>query len=295
MKTSSYVRLYLYSLIALLAFAANSVLCRLALYEQAIDPASFTLIRLISGAVTLIILVLVLKQASTIKQVVNNGDWLSASALFVYAAGFSFAYIALPAGLGALLLFGSVQITMMLYSLLSGERLVTLQWFGFITAIFGLIYLLFPDSDKLQIDSVNTWAIASMLMILAGIAWGVYSIKGKSVANATLSTTDNFLRASVLACVGFSAYLVSNGTIHLSRQGLFLALISGAITSGIGYAIWYAVLPKLRGTSAASMQLSVPVFASIAGVLLLNEALSLSLTIASIMILGGVSLVIKYK
>jgi drug/metabolite transporter (DMT)-like permease len=294
LKTSS-IKVSIYSLVALLAFAANSVLCRLALYEQAIDPASFTLVRLMSGAITLLILVFMLKHASSKKELVQSGDWTSASALFVYAAGFSFAYIVLPAGLGALLLFGSVQVTMMLYSLLTGERLSTIQWLGFITAIVGLVYLLFPDSATIQVDSVNSWLVASLLMIFAGIAWGIYSIKGKKAANATLSTTDNFLRASLMAIVCFCIYLFTNQALQISEQGLLLALISGAITSGMGYAIWYAVLPSLKGTSAASMQLSVPVFASLAGVALLGETLSISIIIASMMILGGVGLVIKYK
>lgn len=271
------------------------MLCRLALYEQAIDPASFTLVRLISGAVTLLLLVFMFRQASTTKEVMQSGDWTSATALFVYAAGFSFAYIVLPAGLGALLLFGSVQVTMMVYSLFSGERLANIQWLGFITAIIGLVYLLFPDSNNIQVDSINSWLVASLLMILAGMAWGVYSIKGKKAVNATLSTTDNFLRASLMSIVCFCIYLFTNQALQMSEQGLLLALISGAITSGMGYAIWYAVLPSLKGTSAASMQLSVPVFASLAGVVLLGETLSLSIVIASIMILGGVGLVIKFK
>lgn len=289
------LKIYLFSLVAIIAFAANSVLCRLALYDDAIDAASFTLIRLVSGASTLVLLSIYMYKTEKPKDIFGQGDWISSFALFIYAAGFSFAYIALPTGLGALLLFGSVQVTMMLVSLLSGERLTNIQWFGFIIAIIGLVYLLFPDSATIPTDSNAEWLLASVLMICAGIAWGVYSIKGKRVKNATLSTTDNFVRAGVTALILFAVYILSSPHLYLSKQGVVLAIVSGAITSGLGYAIWYSVLPYLKGTSAASMQLSVPVFASVAGVLFLSEAISLSIILATIMILGGVGLVIRHK
>lgn len=299
-KPLSAYKLFTLTTLALIAFAANSVLCRLALATLSIDPASFTLLRLISGALILLILCR-LTQTQSSQRLFGSGDWLSSFALLVYAAGFSFAYISIPTGLGALLLFGSVQVTMMSSSLLKGERLNSLQWLGFFLAIAGLVWLLMPKQDASSTESIyvpSGWWLSASLMVLAGIAWGIYSIQGKKTKNATLATTDNFTRASLLALIVLIAYLALVGSVDVSKtnqQGVLLAIASGALTSGLGYAVWYAVLPHLRGTSAASLQLTVPVIAMFGGSIFLQESIGLTLIFASLLILGGIALVLKAK
>ena len=283
---------WIYSAVAMLAFAGNSVLCRWALADTSIDPASFTVIRLISGSVFLVILVYVIKpylqsspsdMASTTGRVKLRGSWSGAIALFTYAACFSFAYISLSAATGALLLFGSVQITMIGFSLWRGERLNSWQITGVCSAIIGLGIMFLPSAT-------TPGFLAGGLMSCAGVAWGVYSILGKQAGNPTLVTTGNFIRASILAIV---LGLFSLPYVVLDNTGIILAIVSGALASGAGYAIWYAVLPRITSTQAATMQLSVPVIASFGGLLLLNEAIALSFVVASFAILGGIALVIK--
>lgn len=265
------------TLVAMMAFAGNSLLCRLALKHTTIDAASFTSIRILSGA---LMLWLIVQLRSTAPKA--PGNWPSALALFAYAAGFSYAYISLPAGTGALLLFGAVQATMIGYGLWSGERLQLRQNIGLILAIGGLIALLLPGLSAPPLQG-------ALLMLAAGIAWGVYSLRGKGAGDPTRVTAGNFLRAALFT-VGLSAIMLPWASID--SAGFWYAVASGALASGIGYAIWYTALGGLKATSAATVQLSVPVIAAIGGIVFLGEPVTLRFLIASIAILGGVALVI---
>jgi drug/metabolite transporter (DMT)-like permease len=264
--------------LALIAFAANSLLCRAALADGSIDAASFTNIRLIAGAAVLWLIVR-LRAGSAI----GKGNWLSALALFVYAAGFSFAYLELSTATGALLLFGAVQSTMIGYGLYRGERLRLPQLGGLVLAIGGLVGLLLPGLSAPP-------PLASALMLGAGAAWGIYSLRGKGAGDPLQVTAGNFLRAVPIALLLSAALL---GDISLqSSAGIGYAMASGALASGLGYAVWYSALPALKASTAASVQLSVPVIAALGGVVLLAEPLSLRLLLASLAILGGIALVI---
>jgi drug/metabolite transporter (DMT)-like permease len=268
----------LFTLLAMLAFAANSVLCRLALQRTAIDPATFTGLRLAAGAATLGVIVVVRGTAI-------GGNWLSAVALFAYAAGFSLAYVSLPAATGALLLFGAVQVTMIGRGLWTGERMDAWQVSGLLLAACGLIVLLLPGLSAPPLRG-------AALMLGAGIAWGVYSLRGKCGGDATASTAGNFLRSVPMALVLVLAMSPHGDT---DATGAAYAIASGALASGLGYALWYAALPSLKATTAATVQLSVPVLAAIGGVVLLDEAPTLRLLLASIAVLGGVSLVLSRR
>jgi drug/metabolite transporter (DMT)-like permease len=264
----------------MVAFAGNSLLCRLALNQTGIDPASFTTIRLLSGA---LILWLVVRLKHGKPQ--GNGNWMSALALFAYAAGFSFAYVSLPAASGALILFGAVQATMIGHGFWTGERLTPLQSLGVVVAVAGLVGLLMPGLSAPPLAG-------SVLMLFAGVAWGVYSLRGKGAGDPVKVTAGNFIR-TVPVTLLLSLVMMQNMTFDLA--GSWLAVASGALASGLGYAIWYSVLPALKSTSAATVQLSVPVIAAAGGVILLGEAMSLRLLLASIAILGGIALVILSK
>ena len=271
-------RLLVLTLLVLLAFAGNSVFCRLALKATRIDPASFTSIRLVSGALVLWLLVRLTRRGAR-----GDGNWGSALALFVYAAALSYAYIDLPTGLGALLLFAAVQVTMIGYALVHGERLQFGQWLGFGLAIAGLVGLLLPG---LAAPSL----FGSLLMLGSGVAWGVYSLRGKGAGDPTRVTAGNFLRA-VPITLGLSLLTIGQG--NLDTTGVTYAVLSGAVTSGLGYSLWYMVLPSLRATTAASVQLSVPVIAALGGVAFVGEPLTLRLVLAAVAILGGIALVIR--
>lgn len=268
------------TLLAMLAFAGNSILCRLALLNSHIDPASFTLIRLLSGAVTLWLVVRVRRGTAP-----GGGNWWSALALFAYAAGFTFAYVSLPAATGALLLFGAVQATMISYGIWAGERFLKWQVFGLLLAFAGIVGLLLPGLSAPPL-------FASLLMLVAGVAWGIYSLRGKTAGDATQVTAGNFLRAVPFAVL-LSVIMLPGSTVD--SAGLAYALASGALTSGLGYAIWYAVLPKLKATNAATVQLSVPVIAAFGGIVFLSEPITLRLALASIAILGGIALIIRVR
>jgi drug/metabolite transporter (DMT)-like permease len=213
------------------------------------------------------------------------GNWLSALALFVYAAAFSFAYIDLSAGTGALLLFGAVQATMILWGLHKGERLAAIEIAGFVVAVTGLVVLVFPGLSAPP-------STGSILMLGAGVAWGIYSLRGKAGRDPIASTAGNFLRAVPFAAT-VSMILFSRA--RLDRAGVFYAVVSGAITSGLGYVIWYSALTGLKATSAATVQLSVPVLAAAGGILLLSEPLTLRYVLASLAVLGGIALVVIEK
>jgi drug/metabolite transporter (DMT)-like permease len=270
-------RIFLLTSLAMIAFASNSLLCRLALKQTAIDPATFTFVRIFSGAIALW-LVMRMRGISLDK----SGNWPSALALFVYAAAFSFAYVGLPAGTGALLLFGAVQVTMILWGFHKGERLDLIQVFGLIIALAGVVVLVFPGLSAPPL-------IGAMLMLSAGVAWGIYSVRGKVAGDAVAVTTGNFVRAVLFVAAG-SLALISHA--HVDVAGIGYAIISGAITSGLGYVIWYSALSGLRATSAATVQLSVPILAAAGGILLLGEPITLRYVFASVAVLGGIALVI---
>lgn len=306
----------------MLAFAGNSLLCRAALKQTHIDAATFTFIRIFSGAVALWLLISIRRwltddriatplaagsktrvgfpspssspkgkddcfsPSETVRMRVldwkDAGNWISALALFTYAAAFSFAYVDLSAGTGALLLFGAVQATMMLWGLHKGERLDAIQIAGLAVAVTGLVILVFPGLSAPPL-------IGSILMLGAGVAWGIYSLRGKGVQNPASVTAVNFVRAVPLSVVVWIFFLP---WVHVDPAGVIYAIISGAITSSLGYVIWYSALPGLKAASAATVQLSVPVLAATGGILLLGESITLRYVLASIAVLGGIALVV---
>lgn len=276
----SYARLIALTSLAMIAFAGNSLLCRDALIHTRIDAASFTTIRLVSGAVMLGLISQMKRGTYTV-----GGNWLSAFSLFAYAAGFSFAYVSLPAATGALLLFGAVQATMIGYGIWAGERLLKLQLAGLMLAFAGIIGLLLPGLSAPPL-------FGSLLMLGAGVAWGVYSLRGKGAGDPTIVTTGNFLRAVPIAAA-LSILMLND--ISMDNAGFWYAVSSGALASGIGYAVWYTVLPALKATNAATVQLSVPVIAAMGGIAFLGEPITLRLLLASVAILGGIALVILEK
>ena len=270
-------RTALCTMLALTAFAANSILCRLALEGPALDAASFTTVRLLSGALTLLVFSSLASKSTTS---VRPGSWGAASLLFLYAVAFSFAYLTLSAGTGALILFAAVQLSMILAALLAGERPAQLEWLGLVAALTGLVYLVSPGLSAPS-------AAGSLLMGLAGISWGLYSLLGRGVQDPVAVTTGNFVR-SVPFTLLVSA--VAFRSLELSGSGVLLAMVSGALTSGLGYVIWYAALPGLSATRAATVQLSVPVLAAVGGVLFLFETVAFRLLFSAVLILGGIGL-----
>lgn len=275
-------RIGLLSITALLAFASNSIICRLALRYDTIDAGSFTVVRLLSGAAALwLILVL----SGYRKKPEYSGSWTSALMLFLYAIAFSFAYIELDAGIGALILFGAVQVTMLLTGFVKGERSYPVQWTGIAIAFGGLIYLVSPGLTAPPI-------INASLMAIAGIAWGIYSLRGRGNQHPVAVTTDNFIRTIPFV---FIAGLLFIPNIHITQTGFVWAVISGAVTSGVGYIIWYAALRGLTRTRAAVIQLLVPVIAAIGGIMLLSEPVTLRLVLSALLTLGGIALVVVWK
>ncbi len=266
---------------AMCAFAANSLLCRLALGAGLIDAATFTTVRLASGALLLAALVAWQQRAWP-----RSGfDPWAALALFVYAIAFSFAYLSLSAGTGALILFGAVQMTMILFGLISGERLAATGWCGLVLAFAGLVFLLAPGLGAPPIG-------AALLMTLAGLAWGVYSLCGRGFADPLRATASNFIWSVPLALLVSAAM---SSQYHATPHGVALAIASGALASGLGYVIWYAAVRRLSALRGAAVQLSVPVIAAFGGVLLLEEHWSGRLTLASIAVLGGIALVLRSR
>ncbi len=265
--------------LALIAFAANSVLCRLALGNEAIDASSFTVIRLLSGTIVLLIII------GTTRNITGSstkGSWTASFMLFIYATTFSYAYISLDTGTGALILFGSVQITMILLSLISGTRLHFSEWGGVTIAFTGFVYLILPGVTTPSI-------IGFLLMTVAGIAWGIYTLKGRGSKSPLMDTAYNFLRTTPLVIL---LAITTINNISYSSEGILLALLSGGITSGIGYTIWYIALGGLSSTQAAVLQLSVPVIAALGGVIFVSEAITSRLTISATMVLGGILMVV---
>ncbi|MEZ9337164.1 DMT family transporter [Vibrio splendidus] len=285
--------------ITLVAFAANSVLCRWALMDQTIDPLSFSIVRIISGALTLLIL---LTLSSKSKRVLANSStsvytkfksqfqFTSILSLLVYMFGFSFAYLELGAGLGALVLFVAVQFTMIAAHLFSGNRMSLIEWSGCLLSVAGLVYLLMPTNSTQAPDLVSI-----ILMSLAGVGWGIYTLAGKKSSNALQSTTANFGFSSLVILAGISVLTVipnALSQVSITEQGMIYAVISGSVASGMGYSLWYYVVKKLNTVVASIAQLSVPVIATLGGVLLLSEPVTMQFVISSTVILLGISLVL---
>jgi drug/metabolite transporter (DMT)-like permease len=270
-------KVFVLTALAMIAFAGNSLLCRQALKHTTIDAATFTLVRVLSGTICLWLIVQVRRGRSG-----KAGSWPSALALFGYAALFSFAYLRLTAGTGALLLFGAVQATMICWALVKGERFRWLQTVGLVLAVSGLVALVFPGLSAPPLG-------AAALMLGAGVAWGIYSLRGKGAGDPLRTTAGNFLRAVPMALL-LSAVMFRSVSINAS--GIGYAMVSGAIASGVGYAIWYSALPALKASAAATVQLSVPVLAAGGGILFLGETITLRFALASIAVLGGIALVI---
>lgn len=273
-------RLFILTFLAVIAFASNSLLCRLALKQTNIDAATFTFIRIFSGAAALWLIVNIRHLSLG-----NAGNWWSALALFAYAAAFSFAYNNLSAGTGALLLFGAVQATMIIWGLRKGEQLHAIQIVGLVLAVTGLVVLFFPGLSAPPLRG-------SILMLGAGVAWGIYSLRGKGEKNSVGATAGNFLRAVPFAAATSIAMLSAT---RFDSLGMSYAVISGALTSGLGYVVWYSALPGLSATSAATVQLSVPVLTAGGGILFLGEPITLRYLLAAGAVLGGIALVVTEK
>ncbi|MEZ9873665.1 DMT family transporter [Vibrio sp. 10N.261.51.C6] len=286
--------------ITLVAFAANSVLCRWALMDQTIDPLSFSIVRILSGALTLLILLTLSSQSKARRVLTNNTSlytrlksqfqFTSILSLLVYMFGFSFAYLELGAGLGALVLFVAVQFTMIAAHLFSGNRMSLIEWGGCLLSVAGLVYLLMPTESAQAPDLVSI-----ILMSLAGIGWGIYTLAGKKSSNALQSTTANFGFSSLVILVALSLLvLIPNALtqVSITEKGLIYAIISGSVASGIGYSLWYYVVKKLNTVVASIAQLSVPVIATLGGVLLLSEPVTMQFIVSSTVILLGISLVL---
>jgi drug/metabolite transporter (DMT)-like permease len=271
-------RVFALTAAAMFAFAANSVLCRLALRNTTIDPASFTSLRLISGAAMLWLLTHFGRRTQSDR----GASWPSAFALFAYAAAFSFAYVSLSAGTGALLLFGAVQATMIIGGALGGERIGWRQAIGLALAFAGLVILVLPGIASPPLS-------AAALMLVAGVAWGLYSLRGRGSGDATAATAGNFLRAVPMTIILSLLFLAS---ARWNPLGAVYASLSGALASALGYAVWYTALRGLSATGAATVQLSVPMIAALGGVALLGETVSLRLLIAALAILGGIAVVL---
>lgn len=285
-----------YTTFALVAFAFNSILCRLALRGDEADAAGFTTVRLVAGAVALVLISYLcggprvskgLTSKLSVKPLLtrgllHSGSWVSAFFLFAYAICFSLAYLDLTAGTGALILFGSVQLTMIAVSLVRGERPAVLEWLGLVVALAGLVYLVLPGLASPPL-------YASLLMAAAGAAWGFYTLRGKGSVDPLADTTGNFVRSVPMIAI---VVVVMLSKINISGRGALLAAISGAVTSGIGYTAWYAALKHHTPTRAGVLQLAVPLLTALIGVLLLAEAATQRLAIATVLILGGIGLTI---
>jgi drug/metabolite transporter (DMT)-like permease len=283
----SRTKIFSLTLLAMMAFAGNSLLCRIALKHTSIDAASFTSIRIIAGALALWLIMRMRTNGGG--NATTHGSWPSAFALFAYAACFSFAYISLSAATGALLLFGAVQFSMISYGFWNGERFSARQWAGLLCAFGGLAGLLLPGLSAPPL-------LGSALMLSAGVAWGVYSLRGRKAGDATAVTAGNFLRAvPITVALSMVVYAAAPHANSIDTGGVSYAIASGALASGVGYAIWYTALRGLKATTAATVQLIVPVIAAVGGIVFLGEVVTMRLLIASMAILGGIALVIVDK
>ena len=275
-------------LVALLAFAGNSIIARYALLDNSIDPASFIWLRIVSGALALWLLVAIVDRSLSAKALqTRKGNWWGALTLSIYAIAFSFAYVVLETGFGALVLFAAVQLSMFGINLVQGASVRVREWLGSAIAFAGLAYLVAPS---LQLP--ESW-LSVVLMIIAGTAWGFYSIHGRGSATPLIDTTYNFNRAIVVVTVALMWFLPD---LHVTSKGVGLALLSGAVTSGLGYAVWYLVLPRLHVSTAAIGQLSVPLIATVGGIIVADETITSRLLIAALLIIGGILInVLKFR
>ncbi|MDD9889655.1 MAG: DMT family transporter [Gammaproteobacteria bacterium] len=267
------------TVLALIAFAANSVLCRLALAAETIDALSFTAIRLLSGVLVLFAIIAV---SSGVKPAKARGSWTAGIMLFLYAISFSLAYINLDTGTGALILFASVQLTIIMTTLFSGTRLKKGEWLGVLMAFTGFVFLILPGVGAPS-------PMGFLLMAIAGAAWGIYTLQGRGCADPLSDTAYNFIRTLPFVLI---LIVIAVADANLSVTGIILAMLSGGIASGVGYSIWYAALKNLSATQAAVVQLSVPVIAAMGGVLFVGEPLTLRLVLATAIILSGIAIVI---
>nr|WP_039989963.1 DMT family transporter [Paraglaciecola arctica] len=279
-------RTILFTLTSLFAFAANSVLCRLALSTEQVDPANFTAIRLLSAAITLALIVAV-KNSTNLSKVSQFGSHSGAFYLFIYAAGFSYAYVSLGTATGALILFACVQFTMLLKGWLAGVKMTRQEYVGIILSLLGFLYFIYPELEKPSF-------IGCILMGLAGVAWAMYSLIGARSTQPLLDTASNFIRLLPIVLITLVwSYFTTD--LQMSLQGWLYTIGSGALASGVGYAVWYVVLPHLKPSIAAVSQLSVPIWAALGGVLLVAEPIDLHLALSASVILGGIMLVILAK
>ena len=269
------MRVFLLTAAALIGFAANSLLTRSALGQGLLDAGSFTAIRLVSGAATLILLSRLRRAAQS-----EDGDWISALALAGYAICFTIAYTRIGASVGALILFGAVQLTMIGTGLARGERPRRLDWIGLSLAAAGLLVFTLPGVTAPDLAG-------SLLMATAGVSWGAYSLIGRRRRDPLGATAGNFLRASLIGAIFLGAWL---RWLHVTPHGVLLALASGSLASGVGYTLWYAVLPSLAAWRAAILQLVVPVLTALAAIVLLNEPLTTRIVVSTVLIIGGVVL-----
>lgn len=277
------LRVSLFTLVALLAFAANSVLCRLALKTEQVAPLDFSTLRILAAAITLGCIVCY-QHKSPLFDLFKFGSFLGATSLFIYIVGFSFAYVSLGTATGALILFSSVQATMLLMAKFNGKQFSIIEIVGIVLSVVGLIYFVLPQLN--QPDIIN-----SVYMMGAGIAWGAYSLIGASSVSPLKDTAGNFIRLVPFALFG-ALFIVIDGLSEISPKGAFYSALSGSLASGIGYAIWYWVLPKLTKSMAAVSQLSVPIWAAIGGIMFINETISWHLVLSAVFILGGIIIVL---
>jgi drug/metabolite transporter (DMT)-like permease len=273
------LRLAVLTTLTMIAFAGNSLLCRMALKETAIDAATFTSVRLLSGAAMLWLLMNWQSQSP-----LAHGNWRSTTALFIYAVTLSFAYRSIDTGAGALMLFGAVQATMLIASFIAGERMTRIQTAGLVAALVGLVILVSPGVEAPSV-------LDSILMLASGVAWGMYSMFGRGQPNPAAATAGNFLRAAPMT---IALSVIALPWLSLDMHGVLYAVLSGAVTSALGYVLWYRVLQHMRAMTASTVQLSAPVLAAVAGILLLGEAVTRDLLVASVLILGGILLVLRY-
>ena len=276
------LQLFLLVTLTMVAFAANSVFARLGLSDGGMDAAEFTFVRLVSGAVVLALLVL--SRTGIVSVVREHGNAMSALMLFAYAAGFSFAYLQLDTGTGALILFACVQATMIGWGIATGHKPVALEWAGLIVAFGAFIWLVSPGLSAPD-------PFSAFLMVVAGIAWGIYSLRGRGMSNPLAATAGNFILSVPLAVL----LVVIVSSWSFSTFGVIMAIASGAMTSALGYALWYWCLPQITATRAAIVQLSVPAIATIGGIAFSGEELSLRLGLSCALILGGVAIAILAK
>ncbi|XQW85293.1 DMT family transporter [Thalassotalea piscium] len=276
------IKVVSFTFVALVTFAANSVICRLALGGGSIDAASYTMIRLLAGVIALLILVKLGKKG---KPHAKKGSWLGGITLFLYACTLSYAYISLDTATGALILFGAVQLSILLFSYFRGDKFHLLEWLGIIIAFVGFVYLVFPLMSQPSM-------IGAVLMVVSGASWGMYTLVGQGSKRPLIDTCYNFVRTIPFVLI---LCLLTYDQLEFTNQGVLLAILSGAITSGVGYAIWYLVLPSLATTQAAVLQLTVPIIAALGGVIFVSEPITLRLFISSVFVLGGIALVIFAK